>query len=161
MSNDPEFQGLVDYAEVPDKLRGERSKIGQRGKVAEGIVQRRLQALAQSAGKAFYRLPDFRAGSMQPTLADFLYFENKETTVIEVKEVNHDYRLPFSNFDAAQVARMRVLELAGVNAIVLVYHSSNKTWRKIPVGFFVTRGTKAGSWVLSEFPAFNRIEEVL
>jgi penicillin-binding protein-related factor A (putative recombinase) len=158
---DPALADLMEY-EIPDEARGRKSSIGQRGKSAESKVQDRLKALCVSADKAFYRLPDFRAGSMQPTLADFLFFHKGITNVIEVKEVNHEYRLPYKNFDTGQIARMRTLQLAGANCIVLVYFTPTGLWRGFNLEWFINtpRTTKSGSWDMSQFK-LQPLEELL
>lgn len=119
-----------------------------RGKKAEGLVAARLKDLSTSKHVTFWRVPDAHAGSMQPALADFILFHYGQTTIIEVKQTEMVNRLPHGNFDAAQVARMRALTWAGVNAIVLIYHSKADKWRGYQVDRFLERD--GGSWDLSD-----------
>ena len=119
-----------------------------RGKDAEGLLRKHLQTLCTSTSKAYYRLPDAHSGSLQPTLADFFYLDQGKFTLLECKEVAHDFRLPHSNFDAAQVARMRLFQLAGAGAVVVVYFSKIKLWRGYSIDRFVER--IGGSWDLRD-----------
>lgn len=120
-----------------------------RGKVAEKLLQKHLQELCTSQKRAYYRFPDMMAGSRQPTLCDYLFLDNGKPYMIECKETQHDYRLPYGNFDAAQVGRMRLLEMAGAQGLVLVYHSGIKLWRGYGLSRFVDRSV-GGSWDLRD-----------
>jgi penicillin-binding protein-related factor A (putative recombinase) len=87
---------------------------------------------------------------MQPTLADFLLVSRGKVTLLEVKEVAHDFRLPVGNFKPENRARMRLFQLAGADCQVLIYHSTTKQWRSLPLDYFGTQST--GSWDLREVP---------
>lgn len=117
-----------------------------RGKEAEDLVRAYLTKRSAKASTSFYRLPDARAGSRQATLADFLFFNKGTGYLLEVKQVDHEYRLPHNNFDTGQVARMRLFEQAGAVPIVLVYHTPIKLWRANFVCRFIYR--EGGSWDL-------------
>jgi len=132
---------------------------GTRGKAAESAVKKRLEVRAKSSNFAYWRLPDARAGSFMPTLADFMYVDDGEMTLLEVKEVAHTYRLPYGNFGEDQVARMRVFQAAGANTLVLIHHSTTKLWRYGRVDQFLDRSV-GGSWNLSSWPTF-KLEEIL
>ena len=67
--------------------------------------------------------------------------------LIEVKEVNHYFRLPHKNFSPDQVARMRNWQAAGASALVLIYFEPLKLWRILDVRNFLVR--TGGSWDLS------------
>lgn len=121
-----------------------------RGKVAEGEVKKVLTRLALQSDTAFTRLPDARAGSFQATLADFLVVRKGVPFLLEVKEVEHDYRLPHGNFSTDQVSRLRRFELAGAESHVLVLHSNLGKWRTARVDYFLTR--EGGSWDLRNLP---------
>lgn len=69
--------------------------------------------------------------------------------IIEVKEVKHDFRLPHGNYSTDKVARVSKRVLAGTEAIVVVLHTTTKTWRAVPFAFFQTRA--GGSWDLRQF----------
>ena len=121
-----------------------------RGKVAEALVKKRLDGLAKSSNFAYYRPPDMRAGVRQVALSDFLYMRDGHLTLLEVKSVQHDYRLPHANFSPDQVARMRLWEAAGADTQVLIYHSELKVWRSLPASYFAVR--EGGSWDLRAIP---------
>ena len=120
-----------------------------RGKVAEALVQKRLSVLCTSASKISYRLPDARAGSFKATLSDFLYMDAGKIYLLEVKETQHEYRLPYGNFGADQVARLRMWQEAGAVPLVLIYHATLKLWRCYGIERFIDR-TTGGSWDLRE-----------
>jgi penicillin-binding protein-related factor A (putative recombinase) len=119
-----------------------------RGKTAESLVRARLETLCQKAAATFLRLPDAHAGSRAATLADFLYVREGTLYLIEVKETQHDYRLPHGNFEAGQVARMRRVKMAGGKALVVIYHSTLKLWRGYDIDRFAAR--EGGSWDLRD-----------
>ena len=132
--------------------------IGSRGKWAEGRVKAFLKG-RESASFTHHRFPDARAGSMVTSPCDFMYMNSGVLTLLEVKEVQHTFRLPHKNFSPDQVARMRSWQAAGARAYVLIYFSVSSKWRLVPVDFFVNR--VGGSWDLSnhqdmdERTAFN------
>lgn len=130
-----------------------------RGKQAEGILKLHLTKLAKQADTAFYRLPDAHSGAFTPTLADFLLMHKSQLYLIECKQVNHTCRLPFSNFKDSQVARMRMWQLAGAQAIVLIYHTPLDAWRGLPLDHFLDR-SQGGSWDLSHIPTV-KLEDLL
>lgn len=134
------------------------SSPADRGKVAEGKVKTALEKLAKQADTAFYRLPDARAGSMKETLADFLVCSKNRMYLLEVKETEHEYRLPHGNFTTDQVARMRRFEMAGALSFVMVYHSTLEMWRYGRIELF--RERVGGSWDLRNLPLLT-LDEVL
>lgn len=121
-----------------------------RGKVAEKLVKKELDKLSLQSDTASFRLPDAHAGSFQTTLADFLLLHRGVMHLLEVKETQHDYRLPHGNYSPDQVARMRRFQLAGAEAHVLIYHSGIGKWRTAPVDYFLER--TGGSWDLRGLP---------
>jgi hypothetical protein len=121
-----------------------------RGKVAEKLVKKHLDKLSLQSNTASYRLPDAHAGSFQATLSDFLLVHKSTMYLLEVKETQHDYRLPHGNFSTDQVARMRRFQLAGAEAHVLIYHAKIEKWRTAPVDYFLER--TGGSWDLRNLP---------
>jgi len=129
-----------------------------RGKVAEGLVRKHLASINRQ-DFAWSRLPDAHAGSFQPALADFLLLNAGQMILLEVKETLHTFRLSRYNFKQEQIARMRLWAAAGANAFVLVYHSTPKTWRLLPVEFFLN--SEGGSWDLRGVKEANNIAEVL
>lgn len=132
------------------------STVGTRGKYAEAQVKKKLASL-ESARQSSYRVPDARSGSFAVALADFLIMRDGRMTLLEVKEVAHDFRLPHTNLDLSQIGRMRAWSSAGAQAHVLVYHSTTKLWRAADIHWFYTGyrkvdgdGKKVGSWDLRE-----------
>lgn len=133
--------------------------IGQRGKYAEGKVRAWMKSRSEyQASFDFYRFPDARAGSAQVVPADFEAFCNGANFLIEVKEVEHDFRLPAKNFSADKVARMAKRQLAGAECYILVYHRTTKLWRLVPLPIFMAR---APSWDLSGFPEHAKVDTVM
>ena len=116
-----------------------------RGKSSEAQVQAQLEAASSQAVTAFYRLPDARAGSRLPTLADFLVLHQGRTLLLEVKEVDHAFRLPHDNFKVDQVARMYRFSLAGAEPWVLIHHTPQNAWRLLSLAAFRSRAD-GGSW---------------
>ena len=130
------------------------STIGTRGKTAEALVKKKLASL-ESARQAHARWPDARAGSFAVALADFLIMRDRRMTLLEVKEVAHDFRMSHTNLGLDQIARMRMWSSAGAQADVLVYHSTTKLWRTAEIHWFHEnyrkvdeKGKAVGSWDL-------------
>lgn len=137
------------------------STVGTRGKYAETQVKKKLASL-ESARQAHARWPDARAGSFAVALADFLIMRDGRMTLLEVKEVAHDFRLNHGNLDLSQIGRMRAWASAGAQADVLVYHSTTKLWRTAEIHWFHENyrrvnetGKAVGSWDLREFPTMT------
>ncbi len=134
-----------------------------RGKVAETQFQNALKAFdgshhnfdwarnydAHSAGGKFASLT-----------GDFVWYFDGDSGAVEVKEVAHDYRLPAKNFGPDQIARMFKRQLAGACAQVVVYHSTTKKWRLIPLDYFRAR-LGVPSWDLREIGEYGSAVEVL
>jgi penicillin-binding protein-related factor A (putative recombinase) len=115
---------------------------GNRGKEAEALVKKHLTKLSSKACFTFYRFPDARAGSFQTTPADFMLVNSGKLILLEVKEVDHSFRLPHGNL--SQVPRLARYELAGATAYVLVYFKPEKLWRLARVSYFLEKS--GGSW---------------
>ncbi|TXH58653.1 MAG: hypothetical protein E6Q97_01725 [Desulfurellales bacterium] len=135
----------------------QRKAAGTRGKYAEKKVREVLESLSsRNAGFDYERKYDARSagGRFQSQIGDFGYFiQTKDFHVahgiIEVKEVNHDFRLPSKNLNAESVARMRARALAGAGILILVYHTPSKCWRLPRFEMFHER---PASWDLSAWP---------
>jgi|JI10StandDraft_1071094.scaffolds.fasta_scaffold125172_4 hypothetical protein len=135
---------------------------GDRGKWAEGRVRGYLVDISKTVNGAFLRLPDARSGSFQPTTADFLVNFRGLHTMLEVKEVEHDYRLPGKNFKPDQRARLTNWRSLGTNTPVVVAHMPLKEgvpahklrqtlmWRCVLSDWFGSADVP--SWDLREFP---------
>ena len=116
-----------------------------RGKYAEGKFRDMCKSVA-STDFCYLRLPDAHAGSFTSTLADFQTLKAGKLRLIEVKQTDETNRLPYSNLDLAQVARMKMWELAKAEAWVLVYHATTKLWRCFRLSKLIARDPASGSW---------------
>lgn len=137
--------------------------IGTRGKVAEGRVQKWLARQGErEVSFDWERVYDARSagGKFGARTGDFVFFSAGTNGAIEVKEVEHDFRLPAKNFDKAQIARLFKRELAGGKAVVLVLHTTTGKWRSAPLSYFRERLSQP-SWDLSEFPAYDDVAGIL
>lgn len=129
-----------------------------RGKWAEGEFRRECEDRAVLAAFNFMRLPDAHAGSFQPTTADFLLGFRGRGHFVEIKEVDHAFRLPAKNLKPEQVARLRSWEMAGLQAHILVAcmqlkpspyrRNSSALWRYTTPSTYSATGPVA-SWDLS------------
>lgn len=133
--------------------------IGQRGKLAEGKVRAWMKTRSDAdASFWFYRYPDARSGSFQAVPADFGALHRRVPFLLEVKEVDHDFRLPQKNFSADKVARMHSYAMAGGECWVIVYHTTTKLWRLVPLVAFLER---TPSWDLSAYGTYPKVGEVM
>ena len=139
-------------------MKKPQSAIGDRGKWAEKQVKNLLERYDKFAAFAFMRLPDARAGSLQPTYGDFLAQSEGKMYLIEVKEVDHEFRLPYKNFSADKVARMWKFKLAKASMRMVVYHEPTGLWRFPPFDVFRTREVGSGSWDLRAYPTSENLE---
>lgn len=133
--------------------------IGNRGKYAEDVIKKKLKAL-ESADTTHYRWPDTRAGSLKTAPADFAVMRRGRLFLLEVKQVQHGYRLPYPNFDPAQAARMRMWQHAGASPWIIVCHRTEQTlWRYGPLDAFEDRSV-GGSWNLQTWNTYS-VDEIL
>lgn len=126
-----------------------------RGKKPEAAVKLYLERLAGArADFDWERKYDAHSagGRFQRQIYDFAFFAPGRHGGIEVKEVAHDFRIPYKNFKPEQVAGLRKRALAGANIVILVYHSTSQKWRPCPLRAFIGRPTDAGSWDLQAYP---------
>lgn len=136
-----------------------KSKLADRGKVAEDAVQKYLEGWqGRDARREFNRLVDTKAAGriIKAAAADFEFFCAVDEDVsyhglIEVKETQHDYRL--SRDRLTQSARLRKRIKCGGAVFVLVYHSTINRWRCLTPEQ-VSETSTAGSWDLRDNPAF-------
>lgn len=126
-----------------------------RGKTTEAAVAKYLKAYdAKNQNFDFARNYDSHSagGRFQRQTGDFQFYGPGVHGVIEAKEVKHDFRVPHSNVDQGQVAKLWKRQLAGGEIIILICHSTTKLWRV--VGLDVFRVRTGGSWDLSNFKTF-------
>ena len=126
-----------------------------RGKLAEGKAKAFLQTMSEQTSLVYHRLPDAHAGSMVSTLCDFIV-HYAGLTLLEVKEVNHEYRLPYGNFKQENASRMRLWEYSGAETLIAIYFKPLKKWRMTKLERFEPRslctptGKPQGSWDLRD-----------
>lgn len=118
---------------------------GKLGKAAEEDLQNVLKEMSTFREFLGWRLPDARAGSASAAIADFQLLHSGTALFLEVKEVAHEYRLPYTNFGTDQVARMRRTEMAGALAFVAVNFTPTGLWRLAHIEYFRDRSV-GGSW---------------
>lgn len=131
-----------------------------RGKAAEAAVKKLLASM-EGATTTSVRWPDARAGSFVTAPCDFMCLNSGKLTLLEVKSVEHAYRLPHQNASPDQIARMRNWQAAGADAWVLVHFAPLKLWRAETVNYFMIR--EGGSWDMRHIepkPLKDWIEEI-
>lgn len=141
-------------------------KGGNQGAYAEGKVRDFLKGWASTHSNfCFNRILDAKSalGAMansQP--GDFQWFQRMSPLItrnglIEVKSVQHAYRLPHKNFGEDQVGRMRIRQLAGSEPLVLICFrpEDGKTrWCCPEFEFFQQRD--GGSWDMRDFEMYEK-----
>ncbi len=133
------------------------STVGTRGKSAEDLVKKYcLNRAAKEAAFTYYRPPDARGGSLVVAPADFMLLYAGTFTLLEIKECQHDYRLPHNNFSSGQIARMRVWQEAGAVSWVAVRFMPKDVWRIAQVDYFLE--TEGGSWDMRKYPEHSLTE---
>jgi hypothetical protein len=150
-----------------------KQSLAQRGKRAEADLRKYLELVARKrADFVFERRYDARsAGGRFPSQAgDYGFYCGAPlgmerpfysiNGLIEVKEVDHDYRLPQKNFSDKRINRCTLREHAGSEIYVLVLHTTTHLWRTPPFAIFRDDPT-AASWDLSAYPTFDSIELAL
>lgn len=134
-----------------------------RGKKAEKKVADFLSGMSSKiAAFDWHRQYDARsAGGRFPAQpGDFAFYSPSAHGLIEVKEVEHDFRLPKKNFDEDQIAKLYKRTLAGGHICVLVNFTTTKQWVSPPLQFFRDNLGKP-SWDLSEFTHYPTAEAAL
>jgi len=159
------------------KTGAKQKALGSKGKGAEEAVKKFLTALSnQVASFEFERVYDARsAGGRFPSrTGDFHFYRAfnyapavggpgvKETWhgVIEVKEVDHAFRLPAKNFKKGALAKLRKRQWSGGLIVILVKHTPKGLWRLVPFKFLDDRLTDP-SWDLQDFSPCADIEDAL
>lgn len=98
-------------------------------------------------------------GRFQRQTGDFEFYMPGVHGVIEVKQVDHAFRLPHKNYSEDKVAKVYKRQVAGGRAIVLVYHTPTTLWRVCSLAPF--RERTGGSWDLSMWPQYPTCTEAL
>jgi hypothetical protein len=140
-----------------------KESVGQRGKNAEKTTRDLFEEWNNLAGFAYERLADARAagGRIKAQISDYMVWLHWDKTKpprqvpLEVKSIEHAYRLPKANLD--QLPRLNKVAMAGAIPLVLV-HFKPVGWRIAGVGYF-----KYGqpSWDMSDLPVFATAKEAL
>ena len=129
-----------------------------RGKAAEKAVEKVLKAWNEYAIFAYWRLPDARSArsflAAQP--GDFGWFCAGKGGILEVKSIQHSYRLPKSN--VSQLATLKKLDLAGAENVILIQHTEENVWRVVRPG---NLDSDVPSWDLRNYPTFDTPEAAL
>lgn len=153
-----------------------KEELASRGKKAEEAVSKFLKRQKDNIASFDYqRQYDARSagGRFQSQVGDYLLFRARKYQtergeelytirhgVLEIKQVHHDFRLPNKNFSAEQIAKIRRREMAGADALILVFHTTTQTWRAPPFSIFRDE-PNAPSWDLSPYHAFETTAEAL
>lgn len=128
--------------------------VANRGKEAEKIFREALDRLnLKHHDFDFERLDDARSSSgknSKPRTGDFIVYHAGRSWTIEVKQVNHAFRLPKTNFPLDQRARLRKRSLAGSLPVLFIYFTPVEKWRVVDPGILGTETT--GSWDLERLP---------
>lgn len=145
------------------EIAAKRAK-AQQGKTAEKAIAKYLDKV-NAAVLAFdwQRGYDARSagGKFQRVAGDFSFFSPAGHGIIEVKEHDHDFRLPYKNYKLSQVAGAHKRELAGGLVLVITFSTSLDMWRCMPIEFFRHRDETKGSWDLSTFDCYAKLETIL
>lgn len=145
--------------------------VANQGKSAEQQVRKYLELLDKHPAFTFNRNQDAHSagGRFVAVAGDFQWFGQYEhllrdeynsptyhsrNGIVEVKEVKHDFRLPYKNYSPDKVARVQKRVLAGTEALVLIRFMPLDQWRAVPLAVFRQRdeAKPSGSWDLSQYP---------
>lgn len=143
---------------VTGRKPAKKETIGQRGKNAEKEVTSVLEEFNNLSAFAYERLPDARAagGRIKAMICDFLVWHATRSILLEVKSVEHDYRLPKANLE--QLPRLNKVEKAGGVGVVLVHFKTIDKWRVARTSFFEYG---VPSWDMSGLAVFDTPKEAL
>lgn len=135
-----------------------KESVGQRGKIAEKLVEATLKAMNNRTDFAYWRLPDSRSARSylvaQP--GDFCFYSGDYAGIIEVKSTEHACRLTKAH--VSQLPTLNKLFWAGACSLIIVNHSIEETWRCVKPELLEIG---LPSWDLSEYPEFGTAKEAL
>lgn len=126
------------------------SDAANRGKGPEDKVREYLKDYDSRTHKFdWHRNYDAKSagGRFQRQTGDFEFYLPGIHGVIEVKEVDHAFRLPHKNVTTESVAKLTKRQLAGGAIYIAIYHTPVKQWRVLGLAPFRVR--EGGSWDLS------------
>ena len=138
-----------------------------KGKKLETDFGKVMAKLSKSPLLYPYRIPDARTtstivnGKMRGRLnkrpGDYFIFYNRCAWLIELKEVDHDFRIATKRF--TQIAKMRRFAMTNNRAGAIVAHTSNGTYRYLSIEWlFANKGNP--SYDLSNWDAYTNLEEL-
>lgn len=147
---------------MPSRYGATRTETrANQGKYAENKVRQLLDKLnAEYVFFDFERIYDARSGVKLPRVADYQFYLPAQHGVIEVKKVEHAYRLPVKNFQPGQLARMNKRRLAGGHVFTLVLFQTTGKWR-CPGLDYLMAGMEAPSWDMRELPEYDSVKAAL
>lgn len=129
-----------------------------RGKAAEKAVATYLTGMSNKVAEFdFHRVYDARSagGRFAAQPGDYAFYTPHDHGLVEVKEVDHDSRLPKKNFEKEQIAKLRKRQLAGGQIAVLINFTTTKLWRLVPLAHFI-ENLDLPSWDLRAFPTHTK-----
>lgn len=129
-----------------------------RGKAAEKAIEKWLDELnSKYARFAWHRFPDARSagGRVKAQPSDYLVQVPRGTTFLEVKEIEHDFRVPAKNIP--QVPILKKWRMAGARTAILIYFKTIKKWRCLDAGLI--ESITKGSWDFSDVPTHGTPEQ--
>jgi len=128
------------------------------GKETENLVEDVFKVWNERQDFAWHRLPDAKAarGRLAAQPADFLWRCGEMSGFLEVKALNHPYRLPASRL--TQLPTLKKWTLASSKDIVLVHHYMLGLWTSC---FVQELDFGVPSWDLRDFPSCQTAERAL
>lgn len=128
------------------------------GKETEVMVQDVFKKWNSRVDFAWHRIPDSRAsrGRLPAQPADFLYRCGRNSGFLEVKAIDHAFRLTRERL--TQLPVLLKWTMAGGDDLVLVHHYHMQTWRLVLVSCLLPQ---VPSWDLRCHPEFTDPESAL
>lgn len=129
-----------------------------RGKSAEKQVEAWLAHLNEKFARfAWHRFPDPRStrGMVKQQPCDYLVQVPGGTTLLEVKELEHAFRIPAKNI--SQLPTLKKFHMAGARTAILIHFKPINKWRCVDASKLEARST--GSWDMSEVPTHDTPEQ--
>ena len=139
-----------------------------KGKESEKKFHDAMTKLSANPLVSFYRKPDARStiqmtsngpkGRMTKRPGDFFIFHNGTATLIELKEVQHDYLIATSRF--TQVSKMVRFSMTKNKAGGIVYHTTSKLWSFLPI-HYLSKNKENTSYNTDDFRKYGSLKELI
>ncbi len=145
------------------KSQTRKGRLASRGKSAEDKIKAVFAPLLDRKVFDFERNYDARSAggiAFARRTGDFTWYAQGRHGAIEVKEVEHGYRLPFKNLENHQLAKLRRRAWAGGEVVVLVRFMPEDVWRQVGIDDLPEKTSPSGSWDLSFLPTYATLTEV-